>query len=328
MTKWIIVSLAGILAVASASQAGYDVLLDDFSTDTMVDANESGKNGNYQYQRVDANWVASYGNSDTPPAWAIEDGQLKVLDRWQTIRVGRIFAVDFSANTDPANWSLQFEWIAGRTDRIDDFEIYLGDPNSTTIADETVVWPLRVGQNRPAPTDELATWVQLTPGWAGGTGPLTSGDIISFGFDDQHAFDDPNVVSDLSVYTMIAVSYLHVKNNPATVLDNFRLHSASDPSGDLPGDADGDGDVDAADYIILKTNMGQASGAELANGDFDDDGDVDWYDLQLLQGNYGETSAGASGSTASSPPSGTIPEPATLGLLAVGAMVILRRRRR
>ena len=86
-----------------------------------------------------------------------------------------------------------------------------------------------------------------------------------------------------------------------------------------PGDADRDGDVDAADYIALKTNMGQPTGATTADGDFDDDGDVDWDDLQILQGNYGAGSPGATG---------TIPEPATLGLLAFGAMAILRRRRR
>ena len=86
----------------------------------------------------------------------------------------------------------------------------------------------------------------------------------------------------------------------------------------FPGDADGDGDVDAADYIVLKTNMGTPSGAVLADGDFDGDGDVDWADLQILQGNYGATSAAAGG---------TIPEPATLGLLAFGAMAVLRRRR-
>ena len=86
----------------------------------------------------------------------------------------------------------------------------------------------------------------------------------------------------------------------------------------LIGDADENGVVNAADYIALKRNMGQASGAELADGDFDGDGDVDFNDLQLLQGNYGATSPGATG---------TIPEPATLGLLALGAVGVLRRRR-
>ena len=87
----------------------------------------------------------------------------------------------------------------------------------------------------------------------------------------------------------------------------------------LIGDADENGVVNAADYIALKTNMGQATGATLAKGDFDGDGDVDWDDLQLLQAHYGETSPGAAG---------TIPEPATLGLLAIGALAVIRRRRR
>ena len=83
------------------------------------------------------------------------------------------------------------------------------------------------------------------------------------------------------------------------------------------GDADDNGVVNAADYIILKTNIGQATGATTADGDFDGDGDVDWNDLQLLQAHYGETSGAG----------GTIPEPATLGLLAIGAVAVLRRRR-
>ncbi len=88
-------------------------------------------------------------------------------------------------------------------------------------------------------------------------------------------------------------------------------------SGTLIGDADGNGVVNAADYIALKTHMGQGTGATMADGDFDGDGDVDWEDLQILQDSYGTGSPGASGS---------IPEPATLGLLAVGALAVIRRR--
>ena len=86
----------------------------------------------------------------------------------------------------------------------------------------------------------------------------------------------------------------------------------------LIGDADDNGVVNAADYIILKSNIGTGTGMTVADGDFDDDGDVDWNDLQLLQANYGAGGAGASG---------VIPEPATLGLLAFGAMALIRRRR-
>ncbi len=119
-----------------------------------------------------------------------------------------------------------------------------------------------------------------------------------------------------SMSALGSYSFLGTWSGTLTVTDNDLI--LTELSGALVGDADGNGVVNAADYIVLKTNMGQPSGATLADGDFDDDGDVDWTDLQLLQAHYGE-SAGASG---------TIPEPATLGLLAIGAMALIRRRRR
>jgi len=86
----------------------------------------------------------------------------------------------------------------------------------------------------------------------------------------------------------------------------------------FPGDTDLDGDVDAADYITVKSHMGQLIGADITDGDFDFDGDVDWDDLQFLQDSYGTTSAGAGD---------TIPEPGSAMLLMFGAAALLRRRR-
>jgi autotransporter-associated beta strand protein len=90
----------------------------------------------------------------------------------------------------------------------------------------------------------------------------------------------------------------------------------------LLGDTNSDGVVDAVDYIALKTNFGVTEGATLAMGNFDaeSDGNVDWDDLQILLANFGTRSVGGA-------PAVT-PEPATLGLLAIGALAILRRRRR
>ena len=93
----------------------------------------------------------------------------------------------------------------------------------------------------------------------------------------------------------------------------------------LPGDADGDGDVDAADYIMIKTHFGGAPGAEGPGGDIANgaagpgqDGVVDWYDLQLLQANYNP--GGAAGTP--------IPEPTTLLIMMAGGISALLRRRR
>jgi autotransporter-associated beta strand protein len=81
-----------------------------------------------------------------------------------------------------------------------------------------------------------------------------------------------------------------------------------------PGDTNGDRVVDAADFINLKKNFGKAGG--IAQGDFNNSGTVNWADLSILMSNMG---------TGGDAPS--VPEPATLGLLAIGALAMLRRRR-
>ena len=60
-----------------------------------------------------------------------------------------------------------------------------------------------------------------------------------------------------------------------------------------------------------------ASGAVLLDGDADGDSDVDGVDFGLWQANY----------VAPSPAVYHTPEPATLGLLIVGGLLMLRRRR-
>ena len=83
----------------------------------------------------------------------------------------------------------------------------------------------------------------------------------------------------------------------------------------LPGDADVDGDVDAFDYMSLKGSSGTAAGAVWQRGDFDGDGDVDLRDYVLLRSNFGYPRSAQ-----------PVPEPVGLGLLAAGALPLLRRR--
>jgi hypothetical protein len=85
----------------------------------------------------------------------------------------------------------------------------------------------------------------------------------------------------------------------------------------LPGDTNDDGVIDAADYITVKQNFGM-TGADWLQGNFTGvDGTVDWADLQILMANFGTRSVGGAPAA---------PEPATLGLLALGAAALLRRR--
>jgi hypothetical protein len=87
----------------------------------------------------------------------------------------------------------------------------------------------------------------------------------------------------------------------------------------LPGDADGDGDVDAADANVVAVNYGQTVGlGGAADGDHDGNGVVNMLDWDIMAINYGQT-VGPEGVS-------SLPEPASLVLVGVGAYAVLRRR--
>ena len=80
----------------------------------------------------------------------------------------------------------------------------------------------------------------------------------------------------------------------------------------IPGDTNRDGIVDQADYTVWYNNYGACGG--WTKGDFNGDNLVDQADYTIWYNNYGSSG-------------GSVPEPATLMLLAVASAAVVRRRR-
>jgi len=100
----------------------------------------------------------------------------------------------------------------------------------------------------------------------------------------------------------------------------------------LFGDANMDGAVGAQDVSLLYQNLGSASGKTWKDGDFNYDGAVGAQDVSLLYQNLGQFAPAA---PAGAPAGGidfggvaAVPEPGTLGALAIGGLGLLARRRR
>jgi hypothetical protein len=95
---------------------------------------------------------------------------------------------------------------------------------------------------------------------------------------------------------------------------NLYFLKDAEPKQLFPGDANIDGCVDGADYTLWADNY-QTPGMGWCGGDFNADGNTDGADYTLWADNY-------------TPGGSSVPEPATLSLLALGACLPLLRRRR
>ena len=110
-----------------------------------------------------------------------------------------------------------------------------------------------------------------------------------------------------------------IYNHALTLTDIAALYN-SPLTNLLMGDANRDGVVSADDYTSVAINLGD-SGDRGILGDANGDGFVDSGDFLSIQENYG-----FGGTALMAPPEAT-PEPATLSLLMVGGLVLIRRVR-
>jgi hypothetical protein len=95
----------------------------------------------------------------------------------------------------------------------------------------------------------------------------------------------------------------------ATDITLSNLVMLGDAKGETPGSLP-NGIVDFADYQALEAGFGNP-GSTWATGDFNGDGQVTFADYQILESHFGHVT----------------PEPASLSLLVLGGLALIRRRR-
>ena len=122
------------------------------------------------------------------------------------------------------------------------------------------------------------------------------GDPASYDMDGDNDVDEDDMV-------------YHVENL-------VELQDGSGRVGTMRGDFNLDGVVNATDLAIMKPNFG-LSGQLYSDGNANCDTVINGTDLAILSGNLGFSA-----------PTGAVPEPITLGLLSIGGVALLRRRKK
>jgi hypothetical protein len=111
---------------------------------------------------------------------------------------------------------------------------------------------------------------------------------------------------------------LHIRspNDTSGIIDNFGPVVTTI----APGDLNWDRVVNILDATIIIGNLGVSNPGRY-NGDLNGDNAVDVGDLDIVKANWGNDYGPAE------PSPGPVPEPATLGLLLIGGLAMLRRKR-
>ena len=198
----------------------------------------------------------------------------------------------------------------------------------TYNAGSDVTWELVANtatQGSPAVFDQIVVGGGLD--FAGTTGMTLKFDFTGSAVDWTNAFWDGNqswLVYDVDFSTsgfdnlsLTVADWADSKGVLLSTAQPGKYFFLSSPTGDdvmlnylVPGDATLDRNTDFLDYVSVATNYGV--GSTWTQGDVTGDGAVDFLDYVRIATNYGSHT----------------PEPATLVLLALGGLVVMRRKRR
>jgi hypothetical protein len=166
-------------------------------------------------------------------------------------------------------------------------------------------------------------WSETTPGHESDSGVTMTGEAGGHGFAWTYLQNQFTTAAPLTVPGVTATRTFTVKTSDegTLALEGFEVYGTVilnyDIAPTLEGDANRDGVVSAGDYASVQSHFGDTGAAGIL-GDANIDGVVSAGDYASVQANFGNVA----------PPLAPIPEPATLSMLVMGGVALIRRKRK
>ena len=326
-------TFGNLVSFADGADTGVSMIMsnntgsDPLTPSVWHDAQESASNGR--------SYVWINGNSHTATADGVFvdtlgssiSGQVSIIHSHGSVAAYTFSGLDVNATYDFAG--IAEAATGGNLSKTSEIALFAGDMN-VALADNTFDWNDSILFEGLSPNADGTISISLTniggaqpgqspafsgialgaiasaiPGDLDGDGDVDAADVdlLRAGLGDPVNDMDGDGDADFDDMIYLVENYLEWhRSNPG------------DGVGTNMGDITLDGHVDAVDLAEMKTGFGSAGG--WASGNLNTDGYVDLTDLMLLRANDG-ADVGVSDA----------PEPATLLILAAGAVGLLRRRR-